>query len=67
MQQYWKDGMIDATWFCLWCLVETDVAGRSEDQICNDYNLYAATARQRTRKYRGQNDSKASSSYDKRW
>ena len=67
MQQYWEGGFLDATWYCLWCLVKTDVRGRSEQQICYAYNLYSETAKQRTRTYRLQNDSRPGPSSNRRY
>ena len=67
MLKYWRDGLIDATWHCVWCLVATDAFGRSMDQICEAYRLYSAAAKQRMWTHRQLNDIEASSSIAKRW
>ena len=67
LEQHWKDGLIDATWYCLWCLVDTDVAGRTQSQVCYAYNLYSEPARQRTTRYRQQDDSRTGPLDRGRW
>ena len=67
LEQHWKDGLIDATWYCMWCLVETDAAGRTQDQICRAYNLYSEPARRRAMKHRPQDSSRTGPLYRERW
>ena len=44
VKEYYEQGEIDVTWYCLWCVVRHDTLQRSWEHICKDYYLYSENA-----------------------